>query len=236
MNFEVIAVLNGSISSDAPDGSTWRDDEDQHHRRRDVFAPPQALLQRRRRIPLRHAQRAGDLGEQLLERPERTQPAAEHAAPDQHHRDQRVGGDDHHQRLGEIEADVEVAERRHHVIDDVDRRELHARGPAEPDQDDQQKAVAHQPMGEAVARELRLEDEDQGEHREQHREDRDVDLGVLPRIDPRRSLRLGIERDREVAGLVGDRRDRAAGAAAAVWVRRSAESSRLVRLSRSGTL
>ena len=136
------------------------------------------------RIPLRDAEGAGQLAEQLLQRAERAQPTAEYAAPDQHHRYQRVAGNDDDQRLGKVETDVQMMEWRRHIVDHVDDRELHTCGPAQPDQNDQQKSVAHEPVGNARARELRLENEDQSEHRQQHRQNRDVQLRLAPGLDP----------------------------------------------------
>ena len=139
----------------------------QHRRGCDVLAHPQALLERDRRVPLRYAQRAGELPEQLLQRPERAQPAAEYAAPNQLHRDERVAGDDDHQRLGKVETDIEASERRPDIIHDIDDRELHTDGPAEPDQNNQQKSCTHEPVGKAIARQRRLEYENQSEHRQE---------------------------------------------------------------------
>ncbi len=184
MNFVVIAVLNGSISDVAARRVDLRHHQHQHRCGCDVLAHPQALLQRDRRVPLRHAQRAGELAEQFLQRAERAQPAAEHAAPDQHHRDERVAGDDDHQRLGKVETNPGVIERRPHIVHDIDDRELHAGGPAEPDQNNQQESSAHEPVGDARARQRRLEDEDQSEHRQEHGQNRNVDPRVAPGLDP----------------------------------------------------
>src|SRR5262245_10031922 len=172
-----------------------------HHQREhscgsDVLAHPQALLQRNRRIPLRHPQRAGNLREQFLQGPERAQPAAEHAAPNQYDGDERVASDDDHQRLGQVETQLGVIERRPAIVEDIHDRELHTGGPPEPDENNQQESCAHEPMRHAVTRQRRLENEDQREHRQQHGENHNVYSRLIPCLDPcgdrRRKLRLGL--------------------------------------------
>ena len=198
----VIAVLNGSISIEAADGSIAV-----ITKARTAAAAMYLPIHKRfssatGRLPLRHAQCAGQLAEQFLQRPERTQPAAEHAAPDQHHRDERVDRDHDHQRLGQIEAYVDLAERPPDVIDHIDDRELHTCGPAEPDQNDQQESGAHQPVREAKARQRRLEYEDQGEHREKHGENRNVQTSVAPRLHPGGDGRRRRASGREQSGIL----------------------------------
>ena len=90
-------------------------------------------------------------------------PAAEHAAPDQQ-RDQRVAGDDDHQRFGQIDPDIEVHEWRPQIIHDIDDRAARRRS-SWPDQHIGNRCARS--MGEAIARQRRLEYEDQGEHRQQ---------------------------------------------------------------------
>jgi hypothetical protein len=114
-----------------------------------------------------------------------------------------------------------VLERRHEIVDDVDDRELRAGGPAEPDQDNHQEAVAHQPMRQAMTRQRRLEHEDQRQRGEQNSQNSNVEARFAPGLDPGRDrhrlgLRLRRLEDKRVRDLVveteRDRRGRRAGA------------------------
>ena len=122
------------------------------------------------------------------------------------------------------------------VVHDIDDRELHAGDPAEPDQNDQQESVAHQPVGEPKARQGCLEHEDQGEHRQEHGKNRNIDPAVVPGLDPRRDQWwLGLQGHLKIADLtvsdtrlIGDGRLGATLAARIIKARESLQVRDLV--------
>jgi len=179
LNFEVIAVLNGSISRVAPEGSTWVSTSSSTAAAAIYLPSHKRFSSAGRRVPLRHAQRTGYLASNSCSAPNGHSQPQNTPRPIKHHRDQRVGGDDDHQRLGEVEADIEVIERRHSVVHHIDDRELHAGGPAEPDQDNEQKAVATSRWARrwraslAWNTKIRVSTTAAGQ-------DRNIDLGIVP--------------------------------------------------------
>ena len=144
------------------------------------FKRPQALVEAPGQLQLRYAEPAAEMVGQLLQRPERAQPAAERPAAPEQQPGRHGEPEDEDQRVHEKIGPAEVGEQRVGEGQHVDHRQLRLGVPAEPDQGEDEKAVADPGGQPRPADEPVLEEEQAGQQQRGRQQHADVEHAPAP--------------------------------------------------------
>ena len=169
--------LDGAIRPRARRRAEGREADDA--RERDVLDALEPRVQRRAHAQWLDARELRELAHELLQRAERTQPAAERAASPRDERDRDEGPQQHRHRVVQEEAQSAAGHQRLHERGDVDDGQLPLRIPADEHQREHE-------VGGAKAREPARVRRDPARSREHHREHGEAHAGdgEIPRARP----------------------------------------------------
>src|SRR5690606_31714723 len=165
----------------------------QHHRfqgdaeqyqQDDVLDGPQPLVHREGQLVLGNSQLARDLVDQLLQRTEGAQPAAEHDAGG------GEGPEDEDHRTAEAQLPAELGYQGMHEDQHVDHRQLPQRIPADEHRGEGQVAVAQPAQEGRMPGEGVLEEQDDGQQQQGNQDHADLKALLVPDVDPHRPVGL----------------------------------------------
>src|SRR5690606_18538860 len=162
----------------------------EQHQQDDVLDGPQSFMYGKRQLVLGNLQFAGDLVDQLLQCPERAQPATEHAAAPEQDAGGGEGPDDEDHRVAEEQLPAEISEQRMGEGQHVDDRQLPQCIPANEHHGEGQVAGAQPAQEVRVPGEVVLEEQDDGQQQQGDQDHPYLEALLIPDVDPYRAVGL----------------------------------------------
>src|SRR5690606_9370720 len=162
----------------------------EQHQQDDVLDRPQPFVHREGQLVLGDLQLAGDLVDQLLQRAEGAQPAAEHPAAPQQDAGGGKGPDNEDDRIAEEQFPAEFGHQRMDEGQHVDDGQLAQGVPADEHHGEGQVAMAQPAQEFRVPGEVVLEEQDDGQQQQGDQDYSYLEALLVPDVDPYRAVGL----------------------------------------------